>query len=99
MHTMLRSRDRGYLQVRGIQKSYVGQPCLITTVPLDPDAGSAGSPQSNESSSSEIVARMENHEAPALLRHAHDYGYSNLDSLSSMGMLTKVEFALDLLQA
>jgi hypothetical protein len=29
-------------------------------------------------------------ESAALMQHAHDYGYSNADSLNSMGMLTKV---------
>jgi hypothetical protein len=45
----------------------------------------------NTSSTRERSTRVENSEAPALLHHAHDYGYSgNSESFNSIGMLTKV---------
>ncbi|KAG0650151.1 Short-chain dehydrogenase reductase [Hyphodiscus hymeniophilus] len=40
--------------------------------------------------SSETSPRLEDPGSSALLRHAHGYGYSNSDSLNSMGILTKV---------
>jgi hypothetical protein len=55
-----------------------------------------GSSQSNDSSPSAnstlsaSQARDRDASQPVLLRHAHDYGYSNSDPLTSMGMLTKV---------
>lgn len=56
---------------------------------------SPGSSHLSSSSPSETTTQLEDREAPALLRHAHDYGYSNSDSLNSLGMLTKVITGID----
>lgn len=46
---------------------------------------------SKASPGSESASRNEpDSEGPTLLRHAQGYGYSNSDTLGSMGMLTKV---------
>jgi hypothetical protein len=46
-----------------------------------------GLPRSSQSNPNEVIGKPE---APATLRHAYDYGYSDSNSLNSMGMLTKV---------
>lgn len=41
-------------------------------------------------SSNQKLKLPEMSDAPPLLKYAHDYGYSNSESLNSMGILTKV---------
>jgi hypothetical protein len=51
------------------------------------------SPQSlseTSPSSTGTGSKVRSPESAALMQQAHDYGYSNADSLNSMGMLTKV---------
>jgi hypothetical protein len=72
---------------------------LVTTRALRSDALSAaaaarGSSLSDDSSPKDHTSPPKDPNAPTLLQHAHEYGYSNSDSLNSMGLLSKVRLRL-----
>jgi hypothetical protein len=59
----------------------------------EPALRSARSPQSLTNSSPNSTgagSHGDDSATPSLIRHAQDYGYSNSDPLTSMGMLNKV---------